>query len=104
MASRRRQRRHRAKATGRATVYGGTARRSRYAKPAPSGRKLGSAKAAAGKGLGRAVAAADTASSLHGGILAVGAGIAAARAGHKYVQRRKRKRAGPQRDSKGRFT
>jgi hypothetical protein len=106
MTSRRRQRRHRAQAFGRSPYQAGSPRASRYARPKPSGRKLGpngkAARAAAHKGLGRAVAAADTASSIHAGILAVGAGIGAAKAGKAYLARR-RARKGPRRDKKGRF-
>lgn len=104
-----RARRHRARATGRAYVYpAGGARRSRYQKT-PKRRGLGpnaraAAKAKASKGLGNVVAAADTASSLHAGILAVGAAYGTAKAGQAYLRRRRRRSQGPRRDSQGKFT
>jgi hypothetical protein len=106
MASKGRRRRHRAQAYGRAPYQSGTVRRSRYAKTrratalGPNGK---AARAAAHRGLGRVVAAADTASSLHAGIAAVGAAYGAAKAGKKYLEHRRRKKSGVRRDSKGRF-
>lgn len=106
MASKGRKRRHRSQAFGRTPYTAGTARKSRYT-PAKRKRGLGpngsAVKAAAKKGLGHAVAVSDTASSLHGGILAIGGAYGAAMAGRAYLKRRRAKRAGPKRDSKGRF-
>jgi hypothetical protein len=109
MASRGRKRRHRAQQRGSAPYQRGMPRQSRYANSTRRTRTLGpngkAAKAAAHKGLGRAVAAADTASSIHAGILAVGAAYGAAKAGKSYLDRRRRRKGkGPRRDSKGRFT
>jgi len=106
MASKGRKRRHRAQAFGRTPYQSGGGRTSRYAQTrkshalGPNGR---AAKAAAHRGLGHVVAAADTVSSLHAGVAAVGAAYGAARAGKAYVAHRRRKKAAPRRDSKGRF-
>lgn len=106
MASKGRKRRHRSQAFGRVPYQSGGGRTSRYTQTrkthglGPNGR---AAKAAAHRGLGHVVAAADTASSLHAGIAAVGAAYGAGKAGKAYLAHRRRKKAGPRRDSKGRF-
>lgn len=102
MASKGRKRRARAQAFGRAPYGAASPRVMRR----PSRRKVGpnvkAARAAAGKGLGHVVAVADTASSIHAGILAGAAAYGAVKAGKTYLAHRKR-RKGPRRDSKGRF-
>jgi hypothetical protein len=109
MASRGRKRRHRSAAHGRTPYQRGIPRSSRYAgtgtrRSQRTGPNAKAAKAAASKGLGHAISAADKASSIHAGILAVGAAYGAAKAGKSYLDRRRRRKGkGPRRDNKGRF-